>query len=309
MLSKIFLASILTTAALGCADHSNHLPHPHARRDVPPEEVDPGRDVNDWTYEVSSDWAYINPSEPNLPVNKYLDWSFSAHDIELHTDILGIGTEYALCQNGTQQAPVGLTSDQGFSEVHEPVFGNYEGNVTGTYYNWGYGPAFTPMYNKSTIYSLPNLTFDGNTSYMVGWHTHAPAEHPVNGKRSMAEIHFVHADTDGNYAGVLAMRIDPSGDIDSPFVSQWPWTIGFNETRQLTNVQQDLDLALQEVVYFDNFWTYMGSLTVPPCKEGIRFFMAEQVLYVSNAQMQRILGMSAYSTRIEQPIWLQGVNE
>jgi len=278
MLSKIFLVSILTTAALGCADHSNHLPHPHARRDVPPEEVDPGRDVNDWTYEVSSDWGYINP-------------------------------DYALCQNGTQQAPIGLTSAQGFSQDHTPAFGNYEGNVTGTYYNWGYGPAFTPMYNKSTMSNLPNLTFDGITSYMVGWHTHAPAEHPVNGVRSRAEIHFVHADAEGNYVGVLAMRIDPSGDVDSPFVSQWPGTIGFNETRQLTNVQQDLGLALQEVLFFDNFWTYMGSLTVPPCKEGIRFFMAEQVLYVSNAQMQRILGMSAYSTRIEQRIWLQGVNQ
>lgn len=63
MLSEIFLACVLTTSVLGCADHSNHLTHPHARRDIPITEADPGRDVNDWTYEVSSNWGYINPSK------------------------------------------------------------------------------------------------------------------------------------------------------------------------------------------------------------------------------------------------------
>lgn len=119
----------------------------------------------------------------------------------------------------------------------------------------------------------------------------------------------MHADAKGNYLGVLAMRIDPSGDTDSAFVSQWPWYIGFNETKQLTNVRQNIDTAMTEVAHFDNFWTYMGGLTVPPCSEGIRFFMADKVLKVSNQQMQRIMGMSAYSTRIEQQIWLQGVNQ
>ncbi|KIW41536.1 uncharacterized protein PV06_07085 [Exophiala oligosperma] len=278
MLSNIFLACVLTTTVLGCADHSNHLLHPHARRDLPIQEIDPGRDHNDWTYEVSSDWGYINP-------------------------------KYSLCQNGTQQAPIGLSTAQGFSQVHKLTFGNYAQNVSGNYFNWGYGPAFTPHYDKQSVSSLPNITFDGVTGYMVGWHTHAPGEHPVDGRRGRAEIHFVHADAEGNYVGVLAMRINPSGNTDSKFVAQWPGFIGFNETRQLTNVRQDFDQAMSEVGHFENFWTYMGGLTVPPCKEGIRFFMAEQILNVSNTQMQSILGMSAYSTRIEQPIWLQGVNQ
>ncbi|KAK5054032.1 hypothetical protein LTR84_001994 [Exophiala bonariae] len=278
MLSELLLTFVLTTCVLGCADHSNHFAYRDMRRDIPITEADPGRDANDWTYEVSSNWGYINP-------------------------------KYFLCQNGTQQAPIGLTSAQGFSAVHRPEFGNYAQNISGNYFNWGYGPAFTPHYDKGSVTKLPSITFDGVTAYMVGWHIHTPGEHPVNGRRSMAEMHFVHADADSNYVGVLAMRIDPSGDTDSAFVSQWPWYIGFNETRQLTNVQQDLDLALNEVDSFGNFWTYMGGLTVPPCSEGIRFFMADKVLKVSNKQMQRIMGMSAYSTRIEQHVWMQGVNE
>ncbi|KEF62042.1 uncharacterized protein A1O9_00014 [Exophiala aquamarina CBS 119918] len=278
MLSNIFLAYVLTTSVLGCADHSNHFGRPHVRRDIPVSEADPGRDPTDWTYEVSSDWGFKNP-------------------------------KYFLCQNGTQQAPIGLTSAQGFSKVDVPAFGNYAQNISGNYFNWGYGPAFTPQYDKPTVTSLPNITFDGNTAYMVGWHIHTPAEHLVHGKRSMAGIHFVHADEQGNYVGVLAMRMDPSGDTESTFVSQWPWYIGFNETKQMTHVRQKLDQALTEVNHFDNFWTYMGGLTVPPCSEGIRFLVADKVLKVSNKQMQRILGMSAYSTRIEQVIWMQGVNQ
>jgi carbonic anhydrase len=191
-----------------------------------------------------------------------------------------------------------LSVAQGFPQVHRPTLLNY---------NWAWDPAFTTYNDGKDFSGLPAIQFDGKTAYLVNWHTHAPAEHPVNGLYSQAEIHFVHIFPHGTPAAVLAMRIDAAED-DSDFLDQFPSFIGIKDTTQLQNVQLNMNLALEGVDFFDQFWTYVGSLTVPPCTEGIRFFIARKVLTTSVAQMQQLLGMSAYSTRVEQKVWLQGVN-
>lgn len=66
--------------------------------------------------------------------------------------------------------------------------------------------------------------------------------------------------------------------------------------------------AIREVADFSNFWTYQGSLTSPPCKEGIRWFVARNILFTSVKQMQDLLGASTFSARAEQEVWLHQVN-
>lgn len=56
------------------------------------------------------------------------------------------------------------------------------------------------------------------------------------------------------------------------------------------------------------FFPTTGSLTSPPCTEGIRFFVARNILFVGNQQMQDILGVSTYSARAEQEVWLHQIN-
>jgi carbonic anhydrase len=70
----------------------------------------------------------------------------------------------------------------------------------------------------------------------------------------------------------------------------------------------DMLQALKEVNMFNEFWTYEGSLTSPPCTEGIRWWVARNVLFVGVEQMQRILGVSTYSARVEQEVWMHGIN-
>lgn len=60
--------------------------------------------------------------------------------------------------------------------------------------------------------------------------------------------------------------------------------------------------AVREVNSFSEFWTYKGSLTSPPCKEGIQWFVARNILFTSVKQMQDILGASTFSSRAEQEV-------
>ena len=215
--------------------------------------------------------------------------------------------EYRLCQDGTQQSPIALGLNQGLSQVHHPYFDGYTRNVTGNYYNWGYGPAFTLDHPKDVYTGLPSMRFDDTTLYLRGWHLHAPSDHIVADDRSKSELHMVHVNAKGEEGAVLAIRLDP-GASPAPFFSQLPPMIGFNDTRQIMGVEINPRLALQGVNEFSEFWTYRGSLTSPPCKEGIRWFVARSILFTSVDQMREILSVSTYSARILQEVWLHQIN-
>jgi carbonic anhydrase len=151
------------------------------------------------------------------------------------------------------------------------------------------------------------MKYDNTTLYLRGWHLHAPADHSVGGDRSKSELHMVHVTAEGDEGAVLAIRLDP-GVSPSPFFSQLPPMIGFNDTSQEMGVEIDPRLALDGVNDFSEFWTYQGSLTSPPCKEGIRWFVARLIMFTSNEQMRAILAASSYSARAEQEVWLHQIN-
>lgn len=59
---------------------------------------------------------------------------------------------------------------------------------------------------------------------------------------------------------------------------------------------------------FNDFWTYRGSLTSPPCTEGLRWFVARNIMFVSDRQMQDMLRVSTFSARAEQEVWNHEIN-
>lgn len=135
-------------------------------------------------------------------------------------------------------------------------------------------------------------------------------------------MHFVHVNSAGKPRAVLAFRIDP-GNADSTFFSRLPEFISYRNIS--TTVQSSINpmMAVNEVAGFNEFWTYKGkyrlspwglelispgSLTSPPCTEGIRFFMARQLLFTGVNQMRALLRVSHYSARAEQQVWQHQIN-
>lgn len=271
------LALTLASQAYGCALHDNYERQSQLPRRQDSVPSTPGREPTDWAYEASFNWGRINPN-------------------------------YTLCQTGTQQAPIPLTLNQGLSQKHAPEFHDYARNVSGNFFNWGYGPSYTLHHEKGDLSTLPSITFDDETAYLAGWHIHSPTDHSINGDRSKAELHLVHKSADDEYRAVLAVRLDP-GRSTSGFFSSLPTPmISFDDATTMEDIALNHDRILREINGFEEHWAYKGSLTSPPCTEGIRWFVARNVLYVSVEQMQAILAVSAYSARAEQEVWLHEIN-
>ncbi|KAM0712072.1 hypothetical protein Q7P37_011166 [Cladosporium fusiforme] len=270
MFPSIVALSLFTASALGCAQHDNyHYPGQQKKR------ADAG-ETRDWEYAQSFEWASLN-------------------------------SDYEMCQAGTHQVPIGLRLEDSPAVTHKPSF-KYEGNFEGNFYNWGFGPAFTISHEEGNLTSNPSFTYDNTTVYLTGWHIHTPAEHTVAAHRAKAELHLVHADADGNPKAVVGIRME-AGASNSSFVEQLPTPmVHWNETDVEEPLDLNLDLALQEVGHVDEYWTYEGSLTTPPCSEGIRWFMARRNLYTGLDQMVSILKASRFGARPQQQVWQHNIN-
>jgi carbonic anhydrase len=151
--------------------------------------------------------------------------------------------------------------------------------------------------------------------YLQSWHIHAPADHTVSGDRSKAELHLVHADAAGVARAVLGFRIDPVPfNASAGTKSAWFASLGagknFPGWKNETKIEMSLDMqaVIDEVDGYEKFWTYEGSLTSPPCTEGIRWFVAGKVLRLGTRQMQELLRVSTYSARVEQEVWGHRIN-
>lgn len=214
--------------------------------------------------------------------------------------------EYALCQSGTQQSPINVAGEQ-VSLNHLPNFDGYANvSIPGNFFNWAFAPAWTP-HHEEDLTTLPSFNFDDQEVFMIGWHIHTPAEHLVDGKRSRAELHLVHVTADDHEAAVVGIRL-AVGATESAFFKQLPPYIHFNDTAQLQGLEVNMRLAIDEVGGVRDFWTYQGSLTTPPCSEGLRWFLAKQELMVSQQQMVDILAASRFSHRVPQEVWNHEIN-
>ncbi|KAH8602344.1 carbonic anhydrase [Bisporella sp. PMI_857] len=227
--------------------------------------------TSDWDYTASYDWHTVNPG-------------------------------YALCRTGTQQSPINLPA-KSLAVKHTPTF-NYKKTIFGDLFNAGRGPAFNL---KSNITDNPSLTFDGETVYLKGWHMHTPAEHTIDGVQSRAELHLVHANADNHERAVVGIRVD-IGRTKSAFFQQWVQRLPGLQDKSTVALEVNIAAALAEVDYLKGYWTYQGSLTSPPCTEGLRWFVASKVLSVDNEQMKALLKSSSFSARVLQGLWEQNIN-
>ncbi len=122
------------------------------------------------------------------------------------------------------------------------------------------------------------LAIGGDRYDLVQFHFHTPSEHVIDGRAVAAEIHLVHQGADERIA-VLGLFVE-QGAANAFMTTLAPFLP--NQDRADTPVALRLtDLLPDNLAYF----TYDGSLTTPPCSQGLRWIVLKTLVTSSDEQL------------------------
>ena len=181
-----------------------------------------------------------------------------------------IDPRFTTCKNGVNQSPIDLT---GFIESELPAITfNYHLNSSDILNN---GHAI-----QINVKEGSNINIDGIDFTLKQFHFHNPSENNINGKSFPLEAHFVHASTDGKLAVVAVMFEE--GAENKALAELWasmPQNIGDKTPIDAKN----LDALLPKD---RDYYRFDGSLTTPPCTEGVRWLVMKKYVTLSKAQIE-----------------------
>lgn len=142
------------------------------------------------------------------------------------------------------------------------------------------------------------LVVDGVEFELKQFHFHSPSENTLNGKQFPLEGHLVHADKDGNLAVVAVMFSEGRAN---PMLSKlWEHVPPKKGDKQALPAGLNVKTLLPAA---HDHYRFNGSLTTPPCSEGVRWLVIKQPAQASKAQVERFSGtIGEANNRPVQPV-------
>lgn len=195
-------------------------------------------------------------------------WSYSGNHGPEHWGTLS--SEFATCGSGKNQSPIDLTD-------------TVKGELAAL--RMDYASAGEEVINNGHTIKIPyagenTLTLDDRTFHLKQVHFHTPSEYTIEGHRYPMVAHLVHADSEGNLA-VTAVMFE-KGKKNSGLAEAWtqlPQQAG--ERNTLAN-----GLSAEALLPEDqDYYRLNGSLTTPPCTEGVRWLVMKTPVQVSDDQL------------------------
>lgn len=199
-------------------------------------------------------------------------------------------TEVAgLCATGHEQSPINLSSASPMAET--PDLAPRYLPASGSFLNNGHTLQFTPADANGV------LTIGQDAFALAQFHFHSPAEHTLDRRAYPLELHFVHRNGAGMLA-VVGVFIEEGAENSAlaALLAQMPVAQG---EQSATQVNIDLNALLPpDRAYF----AYAGSLTTPPCSEGVRWNVLRTPLQASPEQIAALREALGASSRHVQPL-------
>ena len=123
-----------------------------------------------------------------------------------------------------------------------------------------------------------SIHYKGHAFSLKQIHFHEPSEHTINGIRYPIEAHFVHSNAEINEHVVLSI-FGKEGSHHTPFYFlQQYLPIEIGETK---SINKPFDITKVFPNNRDEFYTYRGSLTTPPCSENVNWIIYHNPIELS----------------------------
>jgi carbonic anhydrase len=192
----------------------------------------------------------------------------------------------ATCDIGRRQSPIDIRP--GIAVDLEPIKMNYKPSKFSVVDN---GHTIQVNVGAGNVINVMGKRFE-----LAQFHFHKPSEERVNGRPYPMVIHFVHKDWDDNLA-VIAVLLD-EGSEHGTLQKVWD--------RMPLEAGSEVDGAslLDIIKLFPDdrsYWTYMGSLTTPPCSENVLWMVMRNPIGVSPEQIGTFSRLYRHNARPIQP--------
>lgn len=183
-----------------------------------------------------------------------------------------LSPEYGACA-GSNQSPINLS---GFIDAKlEPIAFDYKAGSSEILNNG----------HTVQVNALPgsSISVDGIKFELKQFHFHVPSENLINGKSFPMEGHLVHADKNGHLAVVAVMVTE--GKANKALEKAWAQMPKQGEKLALSS-----DISPLEILPANrDYYRFNGSLTTPPCSEGVRWLVMKQPISASKEQIEKFL--------------------
>ena len=182
--------------------------------------------------------------------------------------------DFNLCASGKRQSPINIEDSATLQGPAEAIM-------------FAYAPSGASVLNNGHTIQVDvagdnRIVVRGTEFKLLQFHFHHPSEERVNYQSFAMVAHLVHRSAEGQLA-VVAVLLDPGAA--NPLVNK-VWTYMPLEANDRVRMPQGL-LELNELLPKDQrYYQFMGSLTTPPCSEGVLWMVLKQPVTVSREQLR-----------------------
>ncbi len=192
---------------------------------------------------------------------------------------------YRACSQGHEQAPIDIRGAR-LNKALQPIEFHYIA-----------GPV-TLVNDSHTIVAHVDpgsyIVAGGARYDLVEVSFHHPSESAVKGKLTDMEAQLLHRSADGKLAVVAVRLVEDPGSPNAELAAHWPH---LPRTARASEKVKEMVSAGGLLPAERGYWTYMGSLSTPPCTEGVRWFVFEQELGLSRDQLRFFAALFRINTR------------
>jgi carbonic anhydrase len=213
-------------------------------------------------------------------------WDYGAEHGPAHW--AGMKADYQTCGVGKHQSPIDITTTKK-AQLPSPKF------------DYSRTPLRIVNNGHTIQVNVPpgSAVAVGDHQYALQqFHFHAPSEEAVRGKHHALVAHFVHKDVDGKLAVVAVLfDVGKANPALEPVFERLPAKEGEEEVFDQVSIDPASVLPAQH-----GYYEFEGSLTTPPCSEGVRWLVLKQPVTLSQAQLDAFRKLFPRNARPVQPL-------
>ena len=185
-----------------------------------------------------------------------------------------LSEQYKTCSTGKNQTPINITHSYRVRDQH-PIEIEYQAAPKTILFN-----GHTVQVNTES--ERDYLQLQGERFNLKQFHFHTPSENQINGKSFPLELHFVNQNAQGQLT-VLAVMFE-LGKENTEISKMWADISPEENHAQALRTQVNLTKLLPKK---RSYYRFSGSLTTPPCSEGVTWIVLKQPLTLSEKQLEQ----------------------